>query len=246
MRVRTTVCLSIAALMLLPLCASAQAPEGGGGEAPPAPPPPNPRAIRALRLKFEREPTVAEAQKAALKFFKVHPEALTSYRRGAAWKALMPDVELIFNNEFGNNDRKLNDALYPSFTQQYGYKESEVVTRGSISLGVRAHWALDRLIFNAETLDVSSLVGVQEGLLREITSLYFTRRRLLTSMTLNPPQDPNEEITEQLRLDEVTANLDALTGGFFTREIKKRTEKPQEAAAGVRLQAAAGDRRPKL
>jgi len=243
MRART-VCLSMAALMLLPLCASAQAPEGGGGEAPPAPPPPNPRAIRALRLKFEREPTVAEAQKAALKFFKVHPEALTSYRRGAAWKALMPDVELIFNNEFGNNDRKLNDALYP----MYQWKENEQVNRGSISLGVRAHWALDRLVFNAESLDVSSLVGVQEGLLREITSLYFTRRRLLTSMTLNPPQDPNEEITEQLRLDEVTANLDALTGGFFTREIKKRTEKPQEAAAvpAVRLQASSAGARPKL
>jgi hypothetical protein len=209
----------------------AQAPEGGEGApaaAPPAPPPPNPKAIRALRLRFEREPTVAETQAAALRFFKVNPDRVASYRRGAAWKALMPDVELIFNNEVGTNDRRLRDITYltveaqnPSFPQ----REYETVKRGSISLGVRAHWSLDRLIFNAETLDVSSLVGVQEGLLREITSLYFTRRRLLTSNTLNPAQDPNEEITEQLRLDEITANLDALTGGWFGKEAKKRLSK---------------------
>ncbi len=209
----------------------AQAPEGGEGApaaAPPAPPPPNPKAIRALRLRFEREPTVAETQAAALRFFKVNPERVASYRRGAAWKALMPDVELIFNNEVGTNDRRLRDITYLTLEQTnpgFPQREYETVKRGSISLGVRAHWSLDRLIFNAETLDVSSLVGVQEGLLREITSLYFTRRRLLTSMTLNPPQDPNEEITEQLRLDEISANIDALTGGWFAKEAKKRLSK---------------------
>ena len=143
---------------------------------------------------------------------------MAGYRSGAAWKALMPNVELIFNNEIGTNDRILNDIQYRHFP----YKEDEEVKRASMSIGVRAQWSLDRLIFNAETLDVTSLVGVQEGLLREITSLYYTRRRLMTMVTLAPPQDPNEEVTEQLRLDEIKANLDALTGGFFSRELKKR------------------------
>ena len=201
----------------------AQAQHGGGqGEAPQAapqaPPPPNPKAVRALRMRFEQEPAVAKVQQAALKFFKVHPQRVASFRRGAAWKALMPDVELIFNNEYGTSDRTLKDYMYKAWP----YKDDESGSRASISIGVRAHWSLDRLIFNAESLDVASLVGVQEGLLREVTSLYFTRRRLMTAMVLNPPQDPNEQITEQLRLDEITANIDALTGGFLSREIKKR------------------------
>jgi hypothetical protein len=203
---------------------------GGAAAAPQAPPPPNPKAVRALRLRFEREPAVEEVQKASLRFFKVHPDRVASYRRGAAWKALMPDLELIFNNEYGTNDRTLFDYIYRNKYAQYGCtgnncwpaKDEESVKRASLSLGVRAHWALDRLIFNAEILDVSSLVGVQEGLLREITSLYFTRRRLMTAMVLNPPQSPHEQITEQLRLDEITANIDALTGGYFSDEIKKR------------------------
>ena len=74
---------------------------------------------------------------------------------------------------------------------------------------------------------MASLVGVQEGLLREITSLYFTRRRLMTAINLNPPQDPNEQITEELRLQEITANLDALSGGWFSKELRKRFEDKQ-------------------
>ena len=209
----------------LPHAASAQ--QGGYEEAapqPPAPPPPDPKKVRALRLRFEREPTVAEVQQASLKFFKVHPERVASFRRGAAWKALMPDLELIFNNETGDTKRTLWDYMYlPNYTSGlWPSKDMEKTSRSSISLGVRAHWSLDRLIFNAESLDVASLVGVQEGLLREITSLYFTRRRLMTAMVLNPPQDPNEQITEQLRLDEITANLDALTGGYFSKELAER------------------------
>jgi hypothetical protein len=220
-----TAALSLLALPLAPTPALAQgAPEEAEQAAPQAPPPPDPRVVRALKLRFEQEPAVAAVQKAALKFFKVHPAKVASFRRGAAWKALMPDVEFIFNREDGTSDRTLWDRLYPTFVD---YKDLEKGSRSTTSYGIRAHWSLDRLIFNAESLDVASLVGVQEGLLREITSLYFTRRRLMTAINLNPPQDPNEQITEELRLQEITANLDALTGGWFSKEMRKRFEDKQ-------------------
>jgi len=193
---------------------------GQGQQPPPKPRKPNLKAIRKLKIRFEREPTVKEVQKAALRYFKVHPDLVAGYRRGASWKALMPDIEVTFNHERGNNDRRLIDAIY--LTRYPDGKEFEDTKRISYVLGVRAHWALDRLVFNAEVLDVASLVGVQEGLLREITSLYFTRRRLMTILALNPPSDPGEKITEAIRLDEIAANIDALTGGYLSREIKKR------------------------
>ncbi len=213
-----------AALLLLPAVAASQG-AAAQGVKPPPPPRPNMKVIRKLRVRFEREPTVREVQVAALRFFKVHPDRVAGYRAGAAWKAIVPDIEVTFNTDRGNNDRRLTDALYlnsPIVVPLNGNKEYENTTRTGYSLGVRAHWALDRLIFNAEVLDVTSLVGVQEGLLREITSLYFTRRRLMTIMGLNPPKDPGEQITESIRLDEISANLDALTGGYLTRELKKR------------------------
>lgn len=199
---------------------------------PPAPPKPSKEQIRKIKMQFEREPSVRAVQKAALRFFKVNPERVAGYRSGAAWKAIVPDLEVTFNHEQGVNDRRLSDAMYSqsSLVQQNPYngaREIEDNTRKSYSVGVRAHWALDRLIFNAEVLDVTSLVGVQEGLLREITSLYYTRRRLIVMGALNPPQDEGEKITEDIRLSEIEGNLDALTGGYLSREIKKRKENRQ-------------------
>lgn len=197
--------------------ARAQAP--GGQAAPPAPPRPSMKAMKELKNRFENEPTVKQVQKAALEFFQVHPEVVRSYRTRAFVKALVPDLEVGFNAERGDSNRNMQDAIYAN---AFAWKENEDNKHTTMSLNVRAHWALDRLVFNAEVLDVTSLVGVQEGLLREITSLYFTRRRLMTFLTLSPPQDIGEKITERIRLEEITANIDALTGGFFGEKLEKR------------------------
>lgn len=190
-------------------------------EAPPQAAPPSAEALRRLRLRFEQEPTVQEVQRAVLRHYKVHPAKVEEYRRGAEWKALIPELEGTFNLSTGDSDRRLIDRLYAAVPLLAQGKDFENSTNRSYSVGVRAHWSLDRLWFNAEILDVSSLVGVQEGLVREITSLYFTRRRLLTTFALSPPKDPGEQITESIRFDEITANIDALTGGWFTAQLKR-------------------------
>ncbi|MFH1131214.1 MAG: hypothetical protein V1754_07755 [Pseudomonadota bacterium] len=187
---------------------------------PPPPPPPDPKVLRKLRIQFEREPTVKEVQAEALKFFKVHPEKVDGFRAGAKWKALVPDLEVTFNNDRGSGDRRLVDMIYS--TKWPDGKDFEYTNNATMYLSVRAHWSLERLVFNPELLDVTSLVGVQESLLREITSLYFTRRRLMSILALNPPQDPGEKLTEAIRLGEITGNLDALTGGYFSDEVKRR------------------------
>ena len=208
-RPRLTI-LALAAAIAFPATAWSQAA---------APAPPTKKVLRKLRLRFEREPQVREVQKAALQFFKVHPNIVARYRRGALWKAIVPEIEANFNWGRTDGDRRLVDAIYQ---RVFPVKDSEFTKNTNYTVGVRAHWYFDRLVFNAEVLDVTSLVGVQEGLLREITSLYFTRRRLITIFALNPPQNPGEQITESIRLDEITANIDALTGGFFGRELKRR------------------------
>ena len=86
---------------------------------------------------------------------------------------------------------------------------------------VRAVWNLDRLVFNAEELDVKSLTSIEENLVREVTTLYFGRRRLLANLILSPPEDEEEIYFERLRLDEMTATLDALTGGSFASKAWK-------------------------
>lgn len=225
------ICISLTSMLFLQTL-DGYAQEGGQPPGPPPAPKPNMEAIRSLKQRFEMEPTVAEVQKAALKFFRVHPERVSAFQSGASWKALMPEIDVSYNREMSDNDRRLVDVIYISNPKFKDGREFEYTDRLAHTLGFRAHWSLDRLIFNAESLDVASLVGVQEGLLREITSLYFTRRRLLTTFALNPPQDPGEQVTESIRLEEISANLDALTGGWFSAEITKRKRSHNKRSAG--------------
>jgi hypothetical protein len=77
-------------------------------------------------------------------------------------------------------------------------------------------------VFNAEELDVMSLIGIQDGIQREVTTLYYVRRRLQIEQLLNPPTTTAARISAQLRLEELTGLLDAYTGGYFSKQKKKK------------------------
>ena len=93
-------------------------------------------------------------------------------------------------------------------------------------------WNLPRLIFNAEELDVASLAGLMEGLLKEATRLYFMRRRLQVDLILTPPADQATYLSKQLRMEELTGLIDAMTGGWFQRSlVRKQPRRPGGSAA---------------
>ena len=78
---------------------------------------------------------------------------------------------------------------------------------------------LPRLIFNPEELDVASLAGLVEGILKESTRLYYMRKRLQVDMVLKPPTDQATLISKRLRIEELTAMLDAMTGGWYQKAL---------------------------
>ena len=80
---------------------------------------------------------------------------------------------------------------------------------------------------NDQTLiDVRSklMVQLRDDLLDEVTHLYFERRRLQIELLQNPPKDVNEFIERKLRLQELTADIDAMTGGYLSQEIVRRKD----------------------
>jgi len=89
-----------------------------------------------------------------------------------------------------------------------------------VQVGLR--WDLPNLVFNPEVLDVGSLAILQESLLKEVTRLYYTRRRLQIDLILNPPNDPGTRISKELRIDELTSTLDAMTGELFSNALEER------------------------
>ena len=89
---------------------------------------------------------------------------------------------------------------------------------------VKVEWRLDKLVMSSEQIRIinesQKTVKLREKLLDEVTRLYFDRRRLQVDQLLKPPRSIEDQIENELRLQEMTANLDALTGGAFSASVK--------------------------
>jgi hypothetical protein len=92
---------------------------------------------------------------------------------------------------------------------------------------LRATWDLSRIVFNPDELGAQFQALRTADARREIESLvirlYFERRRLKAELAaadatnMAPAGMPMSGMTLELRVDEIQAELDALTGGAFTR-----------------------------
>ena len=192
-----------------------------------------------LLARFAHEPLVQQVQDAAIRYYQVHPDRIKSLRRNAQLKALVPSISGKFSNALFNTKRRMYDGLYvqglPANIPKEDEAESGDVTGFSIGIG----WDLDRLVFNAEVLDVQSLIGILDGVVREVTTVYYIRRRLQIDMVLRPPKDLAAKISQRIRVEELTGLLDALTGGYMSRSISKGKKKVGELRSPIRMRKVA-------
>ncbi len=190
-----------------------------------------------LNAYFSGEPSLRDLQKAALKFFMVNPKRLHSLRKKAANKAWMPVVQAGFTGNMAQSTRAMELAQYRNaYTHPW---EDETQINMGYQFSVRATWNLPQLVFNAEELDVASMVGIQDGVLKEITRLYFIRRRLQINLLISPPKDVKTKVMLDLRLQELTGLLDAMTNGYLSKELESAEEaakkkKAEKSAARMR------------
>jgi len=164
-----------------------------------------------LREIIKREPTIQDVQRAALAHYQLEPERIDSMSTAARIKGLFPEVDAGFDSLLGHNFTDTQDALYPTLP----FKERQAATNDQTIWHVRGVWDLSRVVFNPEQLDIKTLGSLQETLVREVTTMFFSRRRVLANLILSPPDDEEDLYDEQLRLDEMTATIDAFTGGKF-------------------------------
>jgi hypothetical protein len=203
---------SQAIIVLTVAAAAALAPARPAAAAEPAEKQARKRALLGrLHEIIKREPTVQEVQRAALAHYQLEPERIRSMSTAARLKGLFPEVDAGFDSTVGHNFSDMQDALYPTLP----FKERQAASNDQTVWHVRGVWDLSRVVFNPEQLDIKTLGSLQESLIREVTTMYFSRRRVLAGLILSPPDDDEDLYYEQLRLDEMTATIDAFTGGKF-------------------------------
>lgn len=162
---------------------------------------------------FSEEPTIHELQQAAIRYAEVQPEKITRWRRAAAARSVLPTVSFGLDHDASVDDT-VDEGTFPQ-KQVFPTKDRN---RG---WDVSVSWDLADLIWDdAQTsIDVRSrlMVQLRDDILDELTRTYFERRRLQMELLLDPPQTTKDRLERELRLQELTADLDALTGGYFSR-----------------------------
>ena len=173
--------------------------------------------VAKIMSRFDNEPSVRQTQLAAIEYYNVSPDTIQSLRSRARRKALLPGLTVGGSTYKQSSSLAVDDIVYRAI----GIARFEDQNGAFYGASASLTWNLDRLVFNAEELDVMSLIGIQDGIQREVTTLYYVRRRLQIEQLLNPPTTTSARIAAELRLEELTGLLDAYTGGFFSKSIKK-------------------------
>lgn len=153
------------------------------------------------------EPAIHEIQKEAIKYAEVYPEKIARWRKQARLKALMPELTLDY-------DKTVTTSLS---------SVSDKVQVGPRDWGLSLKWDIGDFIFSTEqtSIDVRSrlMVQLRDDILNEVTRLYFERKRLQLELA-ESALDSKKKKEKELRLEELTALIDGLTGGHLSRRLQ--------------------------
>jgi len=163
-------------------------------------------SLRALARLEHAEPSVEEAVAAAVRHAGLAGRPEAGLKRRARLSAALPTLSLK-----AGRDTVWNEA--EAGARVVGDVEQEVV------LEARATWRLDRLMFDDVELRIASL-GQQRAKARaavaaQTTALFYKRRAAQIETLWHPPDTIEDQVRRDLVLDELTAQLDALTGGWW-------------------------------
>ncbi|MGB3111610.1 MAG: hypothetical protein WBB84_01325, partial [Candidatus Omnitrophota bacterium] len=165
-----------------------------------------------------KEPSILEVQRMAINYAEVSPDKIKRWRSGAKWKALLPRLS------FGISESKDDQVeIYTSSTKNYHYVVPDVVDTG---WDIDLTWDLSDLVWNDSqtSIDVRSklMVQLRDEILEEVTRLYFERKRILVELEESTPRDKRKLREKRMRIEELTAHIDALTGGQYSKALNDR------------------------
>lgn len=174
--------------------------------------------ISARVFAFENAPDIQEVQKAALDYARIRPDELSDMKKRARLKAILPKFQAGVKRSLQNDiDISINDNVSISSSGVSVGPETSNLNQSSDSdtnIEVKAVWSLDELIFNRDVLDIAEEARYQirerRQILSEVNKLYFAWAEL---------RDKGAKPEEKYRSQELSADLDALTGGWFSRRI---------------------------
>jgi competence protein ComEA len=172
--------------------------------------------VRTLFLSFENEPTITQVHHDAIETIQAQPDRILSWfsrARNAAW---LPKVR-------GGAGRNLDQGQ--SLRKKIG-EEDTFFVKDSVDLEFNAQleWQLDELLFSRHELgaarEARRLHELRAKVLTQVTKDYFERRKLQVEEKLQGAGEAHQNLARTIRIAELTANIDAMTGGKFSANLR--------------------------
>lgn len=170
-----------------------------------------------IQVSAEEEPTILELQKVAIRYAEVSPEKITTWRRQAAMKALLPEIGVGYGNDV---DGTVTAATLSGRTNYYIGPDDT-----SRSWDVSAKWDLGDLVYNSAQTSIDSrsklMVQLRNDILADLNTAYFERKKLLKQLEKYQDKESPPYLEREYRIEELTGTIDGLTGGYLSRKLGK-------------------------
>jgi hypothetical protein len=167
--------------------------------------------LRAL----EQSPSIERVQRWAIAEARVSPERASRLVRRARARGALPLVRV--RGRYEDQTRKQWDEL-------------DLIDRRDrdmdYTLDLWLEWDLAELASGPDVLravrEGRALAELRQGVITQVTIAYFDRRRLLAEGLLSDPAEPPERaILRRLRIQELDATIDGLTGGRWSDALER-------------------------
>lgn len=173
-----------------------------------------------LRELFANEPSLQEVYQMAERHIGLHPERVGKWLSKVRKRYWMPEIQGLF---------RLEDDLAESPAFSFRQDPDRIIERDELdftaeddkTIEVRAVWRLPEAIWDRQghrdaITAQQRILRMKGELLNEVSRVYAERQRHIVEMRINPPASPLVRIEKQIRIDELTAQLDVWTGGGFS------------------------------
>lgn len=201
---------------------------------------------------IHREPTFTEVQAQVYRFFAVPTgQEFNDLRKKIRKRNFLPvissdsgfshDLDKVRNNDndYSSSITKPNaGATFSPTTGSLTYNNNDSnqssgnywgIARGNYwDTAVKIEFNLPNTVYDDEETDLFSEIRrfapIRQDLGEQAQSAYFERRKKEISFILNPATNEAEQIIQNLEIEEYTAKLDSLTGGWFSHALKERVK----------------------
>ena len=163
------------------------------------------------------EPTVQQVQTVAMRYASLNPEVFESMRSRSRTQALLPQLTVRATKDNDDESRALTRYGENALPQDISATE----TKGDdLQLYAEARWKLNETVFNYQETAVMRenrySAKERQKLLQTVTQVYFERKRALIKLSR---AKASEQELERLKIEQMNAELDALTGGWFSQQL---------------------------